>query len=442
MDRTLPSDIEAERATLGSVFLNREALIVIAPWLDMSHFYLERHAWIYDAMLTCLKRGTPPDTITVSDELRRSQRLEDIGGLLYLIDLANSVPTAVHVERYARIVERTAIARRIITAGGKIAALGFDERDDLDVLETQTRKLLDGALARRSDAAILEGRTLADRALARLNNRERRGTSTGFFDIDEVIGGLQPGEMTVIAGRPSMGKTAFLCSLVHRISRTAPVLIFSLEMTADQLFDRLACIQSGLNYEEMLLRGGIHHDDDARGKYMEALGYLSDLPIHIDETPGLSIVDMQRRALLKTHEVGTFAAIGVDYLQLMSAPGVRHGDEYALVTAASKAMTAMAKTCNAPVLAVSQLSRETEKRGDPRPKLSDLRGSGQIEQDAAIVMFPYREEVYEPDTDKKGIAEIHISKHRNGRTGIATLMFDAPAMAFRDLAKYQSPEGY
>lgn len=444
MDRALPADINAERAALGSVFLNREALIVIAPWLEPRHFYLEKHAWIYEAMLDCLKRGVPPDTATISDELRRRERLEPIGGLLYLIDLANSVPTAVHVEYYARTIERTAIHRRVMDAGGRIAAMAFDEDLEMATFETEARKALDGAFARKSDAAVQPISTLAQRAFNRLSSERPIGTPTGFLDLDRWIGGFVPGEMAVIAGRPAMGKTAFMTSLVYRIaSRNEPVLVFSLEMPADSLFDRLACAHTGLDYNEMFTHGRVYRDAEAKARYTEAIGYLDTLPIYIDETPGLNVADLQRRAILKTNEVGTFAGIFIDYLQLMTVTGVRPGDEYAVVTEASKAGTATAKLCRAPVIALCQLNRNPEGRSDPAPLLSDLRGSGQIEQDAAKVLFPYREEVYNKETDKIGVAEIIVAKNRNGPTGVIPLRFDGPAMRFLDLAaNWQTPEGY
>ncbi len=442
--RPLPANTHAEEAVIGAVLLNREAIIVIASWLQPEHFWVERNACIYAAALDCYQRHIPPDIATVSEALRRSGKLDSVGGIPGLIALSTAAPTSAHVEYYAQIIEKAAMHRRVITAGGRIASLGFDEKLDAPDLESAVQQELTKALVRKSDANTVALRTLADRAYQRLKQRDSGGVSTGFSDLDRIIGGFRRGEVAIIAGRPSMGKTAFMLSLAYNIAKRGErVDIFSLEMTEDQLFDRLACIDTNLCYNDTFEKGGIYHDENAQRLYTAAMGRLSDMPMLIDDTPALSIGDMQRRALLNAHEHGPPAAIFVDYLQLMSVPGMRHGDEYATVTAASKAMTVIAKMVGAPVIALSQLSRESERRSDHKPNLSDLRGSGQIEQDAARVLFPYREEVYDPDTDKKGYAEIIVAKNRNGPTGTAVLRFDGPPMRFHNMsADWNTPEGY
>lgn len=443
MDRSLPSDVEAERATLGAILLNREAIVAVDGWLLPEHFYLEKHAWIYEAMQTCYRRRVPPDTSTVSDELRRRDRLEQIGGLLYLIDLANSVPTAVHIEYYARVVERTSILRRLITAGGKIAALGFDERDDLEATLEKAEAELSAVSQRRANQDFVHIGQVVDAYFEQINYlKENRGeivgVPTGYLDLDEVTGGLQRSDLIILAARPATGKTSLALCLAYNVALLGhgTVGIFSLEMSRDQLVQRILAMHTGIDTQR--LRTGNIRDTDLQ-RLMEALGQLSGVPLYIEDSAGLSIADVRAKARRLHAEAGLDMLI-IDYLQLMQ--GRRSDNRVQEVSEISRGLKQLARELDVPLIALSQLSRAVEGRSSHVPMLSDLRESGSIEQDADIVMFIYREELYDKETDKKGIAEIHIAKHRNGPTAVVPLRFDPNTTKFQNLERYRSPEGY
>jgi replicative DNA helicase len=442
MEKSLPANIEAERATLGSILLNREAIVVIAPWLSVASFYLEKHAWIYEAMLACYNARIPPDTRTLSDELRRHDRLEPIGGISYLADLVDSVPTSYHVEYYARIVERTALLRQLIVAGGKIAALGFDEQDDVEATLDKAEATLFEVSQRRSTQDFMHIGQIIDSYYEQINYLQEHhgevvGVPTGFRDLDEITGGLQRSDLIILAARPSVGKTSLALSLAYNVASIgqSTVGVFSLEMSREQLVQRLLALDTGINTHT--LRTG-HIRDTELQVLMEAMGRLASTPLYIEDTPGLSVMEVRSKARRLQSQSGVDLII-IDYLQLMS--GRRSDNRVQEVSEISRGLKALARELNVPVIALSQLSRAVEGRQSHVPMLSDLRESGSIEQDADIVMFIYREELYDKETDKKGIAEIHIAKHRNGPIGVVPMRFDANTTRFQDLT-YRSPEGY
>jgi replicative DNA helicase len=442
VERSLPADINAERATLGSILLERDAIIVIAPWLSPDYFYLEKHAWIYQAMLDCYNQRIPPDISTVADELRRNDRLEKTGGIAYLAELGAEVPTAVHVEYYARIVERTALLRRLIEAGGKIAALGYDEREDMETTLDKAEAELFNVSQRRVMEDFVHIRRVLDsyfEQITSLDEGEDRvaGITTGFFDMDKLTGGLQRSDLIILAARPSVGKTAFALSLAYNIAiqQTYTVAIFSLEMSREQLVQRLLAMHTGIDTQR-LRTGNINRDLQP---IIEAMGTLSESSLYIEDTPGLSIMEVRSRARRLRAQVGIDLII-VDYLQLMQ--GRRTENRVQEVSEISRGLKALARELDVPVLALSQLSRAVEGRVSHVPMLSDLRESGSIEQDADIVMFIYREELYDKETDKKGIAEIHLAKHRNGPLGVVPLRFEMRTTTFQNLARYPATEGY
>lgn len=441
-ERSLPADINAERATLGSILLERDAIIVVAPWLAPDYFYLQKHAWIYEAMLDCYNRRVPPDISTVADELRRSERLERVGGILYLGELSAEVPTAVHVEYYGRIVERTALLRRLIEAGGRIAALGYDEHEDveatLDKAEaelfavSQRRALQDFAHIRSVIDAYFEQITRVDEGRG-----EVVGLQTGYFDLDKLTGGLQRSDLIILAARPSVGKTALSLSLAYNIAvkGARTVAIFSLEMSREQLVQRLLAMHTSIDMQQ-LRTGQINRDLQP---IIEAMGVLSEASIYIEDTAGLSIMEVRSRARRLQAQVQVDLII-VDYLQLMQSR--RSDNRVQEVSEISRGLKALARELDVPVIALSQLSRAVEGRVSHVPMLSDLRESGSIEQDADIVMFIYREELYDKETDKKGIAEIHLAKHRNGPLGVVPLRFEARTTTFQNLAHYPADDLY
>jgi replicative DNA helicase len=441
-ERALPADINAERATLGSILLERDAIIVVSPWLAPEYFYLEKHAWIYDAMLACYHRRVPPDISTVADELRRQERLELVGGILYLGELSAEVPTAVHVEYYARIVERTALLRRLIEAGGKIAALGYDEREETETTLDKAEAELFAVSQRRAMQDFVHVRQVIDNYYEQITSSEETrgetvGITSGYTDLDKLTGGLQRSDLIILAARPSVGKTAFALSMAYNVAvkASSTVAVFSLEMSREQLVQRLIAMHTGIDTQRLRTGNITRH----LSTIIEAMGRLSEAALYIDDTPALSIMEVRSRARRLRAQVGIDLLI-VDYLQLMQAR--RSDNRVQEVSEISRGLKALARELDVPVVALSQLSRAVEGRVSHVPMLSDLRESGSIEQDADIVMFIYREELYDKETDKKGIAEIHLAKHRNGPLGVVPLRFENNTTSFQNLARYSVPEGF
>lgn len=443
MDRSVPFDLQAERATLGAILLERDAIVAVAAWLVPEYFYLEKHALIYEAMLACYNRREPPDLATVAAELRRQERLDLVGGLAFLGELVAEVPTAVHIEYYARSVERAAILRRLIEAGGKIAALGYDESEDLEATLDKAEAELFVVSQRRSTQDFVPISQIVNTLFTQIERlQERRGevagVATGFTDLDGLTGGLQPSDLIILAARPAVGKTSLSLSIAYNVAflSRATVGVFSLEMSRDQLVQRILAMHTGIDMQR--LRTGNLRADELNLAF-EGMGVLSELPIYIEDTPGLSITEVRARARRLHAEVGVDLLM-IDYLQLMS--GRRTDNRVQEVSEISRGLKALARELNVPVIALSQLSRAVEGRQSHVPMLSDLRESGSIEQDSDIVMFIYREELYDKDTDKKGIAEIHLAKHRNGPLGVVPLRFEARTTRFQNLERYRGLEGY
>jgi replicative DNA helicase len=443
-EQSLPASMEAEQSTLGCVLLNREAIIPIASWLRPNQFFWERNRWIYEAMLACFDTGTPPDTRTIADQLTRANRFDAIGGYLYLNELSDAVPTSYHVESYARIVERAAIDRELISVGGRIAALGYDQGADADTKIAHAYRELDGATAQRGDGDFLTPiADLIEREYAAMEAADRDGTDiqngipTGFRDLDELLGGLHKQDLIILAARPSVGKSSLAQCIAHGVAGAGyRVDIFSLEMSAKQTLHRLIAIDSGVDTQHVQ-----HYkfSQAQKSAYMVSLGRLDSLPIAIDDRPALTIADIRSRILRRGAQIGMPSLVVIDYLQLMSTPRQRENRTQD-VSEISRGLKALAKELDCPIIALSQLSRAVEGRTSHVPMLSDLRESGAIEQDSDIVLFIYREELYDKDTDKKGIAELHIAKHRSGPIGVVLMRFDAPTTRFQALT-YRTPSG-
>ena len=444
----LPHSIEAEKATLGSILLNREAIVAVAPWLVPEFFYVERHAQIYEAMLACYNARIPPDTRTVAEELRRRDRLEGIGGVAYLSDLVDTVPTSYHVEYYARIIERTALLRKLIQAGGKIAALGYNEQDDLeDTLDRAEQTLFDIS-QRRATQDFVPISQVIDSYYEQINYlQEHRGevvgVPTGFRDLDEITGGLQQSDLIILAARPSVGKTSFVLSLAYNIAlrNQRNVGIFSLEMSRDQLVQRLLAMDSRIDTHR--LRTG-HVGETELQVVMSSMARLAAVPIYIEDTPGQSIMEVRSKARRLSSELGGLDLIVVDYLQLMNDRG-RTENRVQEMSNISRQLKFLARDLDVPVIALSQLSRAVENRTDKRPLMSDLRESGSIEQDADVVVMLYREKTYYPTLESwqrafpnkdypENIADVIIAKHRHGPTSEFKMFFDEKRAKFGDLA--------
>lgn len=436
-----PCDLAAERAVLGAILLEREAIVAVAPFLAPRHFYLEKHALAYAAQLACYQRRVPPDLTTVAAELRQQGQLDLVGGLAFLGELAVEVPTAVHVEYYARVVERTAVGRSLIEAGGQIAALGFDDSRPVEErLDEAAQRVYQLSAQRQVGQDFVSLTQVASEYLemiqATADEDDLLGLGTGFPDLDAITLGLKPGELVVLAARPGVGKTAFaLCIAYHVAMRGQRVGIFSLEMDRELLLQRLVAIDLGVATTQVprLLRRGNH-------AAIDALARVASLPIHVDHTPSLNVLAIRDRARRLSSEQPVDLWV-VDYLQLAQGPSERD-DEVRRITAISQGLTSLARELRKPVLALSQLSRAVESRADHVPMLSDLRGSGSIEQDASQVWFIYRDELYNDETEQRGLAELHVAKHRNGETGMATLRFERATTRFHSLSSYQAPVRY
>jgi replicative DNA helicase len=438
----VPCDLAAERAVLGAILLERDAIIAVSGWLRPEHFYLERHGMVYAAALACAGRREPPDLTTVGSELRRREQIELIGGLSGLSELLSEVPTAVHIEWYARTVERCALGRALIEAGGKIAGLGYDESESIeDRLSAAGQLIYQLATQRQTSGGFVPMGRVASEYLDALQDTpdddELLGLPTGYPDLDSITQGLKAGELVVLAARPGVGKTALMLSIVYALALQGyRVGIFSLEMDRELLLQRLLAMR--LNMETTLIPKLVRRGNHAA---INGLAQLAELPIYVDHTAALNVTTIRDRARQLTSEARIDLWV-VDYLQLARSDNDRD-DDVRRVTAVSNGLTSMAREFRAPVLALSQLSRAVESRSDHVPMLSDLRGSGALEQDASQVWFIYREDLYEPESDKPGVAEIHVSKHRNGGTGVVTLRFEARTTRFIPLeSKYQTVDGY
>jgi len=375
----------------------------------------------------------------VADELRRREHLDLVGGISYLGELSAEVPTAVHIEYYARVVERTAVGRWLIEAGGKIAAIGYDDSRAVEErLDDAAQLIYKLSTQRQLGQDFVPMLTVASEYLdaleATADEGDLLGISSGYPDIDEITQGMKPGELVVLAARPSVGKTSMALCIVYNVARCGHrVGIFSLEMDRELLLQRLVALEMAVETTKVprLLRRG----DVAA---MRALSRVAAPPIHIDHTPALNVMAIRDRArrLASQHPVDLWI---VDYLQLAQGQSERD-DDVRRITAVSQGLMSMAREFRTPVLALSQLSRAVESRADYMPMLSDLRGSGSIEQDASQVWFIYRDELYDPETEKRSSAEIHISKHRNGETGVAPLRFDRRTTAFHSLVRSYAPK--
>jgi replicative DNA helicase len=430
-----PQNSEAEASLLGALLIDSEAIVKIADSIAARDFYDKRHERIFEAILKLYDRRQAIDVLTLSDQLKNSGHLDSIGGPSYLTELTNFVPTAAHVEQYADIVAQKALRRRLIAASKEITGLGYDESKQLKELieEAETRLFNVSQQHVKQDVISLEA-ILAE-SFDRLDDLHKdkqkiRGVPTGFKDLDNTLAGFQKSDLIILAARPSMGKTALSLNFAHKISvqSNQPVLIFSLEMSKEQLVDRLLSMESGV--DAWALRTGNLTDADFE-KIGQAMGTLSEAPIFIDDTPSISVSDLRTKARREAHrrELGL---IIVDYLQLMSS-GARFGSESNRVqeiSEISRGLKGIARELNVPVLALSQLSRSVESRNPQIPQLADLRDSGTIEQDSDVVMFIYREEYYNPDTDRKKLADILIKKHRNGPVGGVELYFDNEKQRF------------
>jgi replicative DNA helicase len=434
--RVPPHNLEAEASVIGSLMLDRNAIVRIADFLRPEDFYLDHHAQVYRAALNLYDRSDPIDLLTLAAELETMRVLERIGGQAFLAELQSSVPTAANVEYYGHLIEEGATKRKLITAGGRITALGFDEGTPagtaLDTAESVIFNIAEGRITQDFVALkdILKNTWDQIEAIHK-DQSTIVGVPSGFDDLDAKTGGFQKSDLIVIAGRPGQGKTSLVLNVAQNasIQYKIPVAIFSLEMSEQQLVTRLLCSEASV--DSYRLRTGLLKDAEWP-RIAQAMGALSEAPIYIDDSPSLSIMEMRTKAR-RLKSANNLGLLIVDYLQLMQGRNVENRVQE--VSEISRGLKSLARELQVPIIACSQLSREPEKRIDHRPQLADLRESGAIEQDSDLVLFIYRERFYNDNIaeDKRNIAEIIIAKHRNGPTGKIDLLFIDEQTKFANL---------
>jgi len=436
-----PQSIEAEQSLLGCLMLDKNAIIKVADFLTPKDFYKGIHQEIYLACQELFEKGEPIDLLSLANRLKEKGQLETVGGNSYLTELINSVPTASHVLSYAKIIQRKRTLRDLIEASHEIGVLGYNETEDVDILVDQAEKRIFSIAQKSLSQRFLPVKETLEDAFERIDKLSKReaglrGLATGFVDLDNILAGLQKSDLIILASRPTLGKSSLALNIASNIAinEKIPVGIFSLEMSKDQVVDRL--IAGLASVDLWRLRTGhlsSAGDDNDFTRIQQALGILSEAPIYIDDAASSNILQMRAMARRLQAERG-LGLIIVDYLQLMEP---RNPNESIVrqVTEISRSLKGLARELNIPVLALSQLSRAVEQRSPQRPRLADLRESGSLEQDSDVVLFIYREDRYRPETPRKNIADIIIAKHRNGPIGSIELYFDDRRVSFRNLEK-------
>lgn len=436
-----PQSIEAERSLLGCLLIDKEAIIKVVDFLKPEDFYRPAHQAIYQACLDLFQKAEPIDILSVSNRLAEKNLLEDIGGRAYLAELVNSVPTPSHVSHYAKIVHKKRILRDLISASQEIGQMAFNEDEEIDVLVDKAEKRIFSIAQQSLSQTFIPVKDTLEEAFERIDKLSKqenslRGLPTGFSDLDNFLAGLQKSDLIILAARPSLGKTALALNFILNIAinEKIPVGIFSLEMSKDQVVDRFLSSISGVDLWR-LRTGKLSAEGEENDfvKIQKAMAILAEAPIYINDAPSPTVLQMKAMCRRLQAEKG-LGLVVIDYLQLME-PLNPEASPVQQVSENSKALKALARELNIPVLAISQLSRAVEHRSPPIPKLADLRQSGTIEQDADVVLFIYREDRYFPDTPRKGIADVIIAKHRNGPVGRVELYFDERCVAFRNLEK-------
>ncbi|NOQ67671.1 MAG: replicative DNA helicase [Desulfobacterales bacterium] len=444
--RLPPQNLEAEQCVLGSVLLQQGALVKILELVAPSDFYREAHKNIFSAMVSLFEKNEPQDIITVSNILKDKNKLDEIGGPAYLANLTDIVPVAANIIYYAQIIRSKAILRRLIQTSIEIAARCYEEQEDIDSLVDDAEKTIFEISQTKSNQGFQALSKIIPESFKRIERLAEKkelitGVPTGYDDLDGITCGLQSSDIIILAGRPSMGKTALAMNIVQHaaIFHKVPVAVFSLEMSKEQLGMRMLCSVSRVDSQD--LRTG-HIRDTDWPKLARATGILSDAPIFIDDSPAISVLEMRAKSRrLKTeHNIGL---VVVDYLQLMRGRSNTERREQE-ISEISRSLKAMAKELDLPVIALSQLNRSLESRPNKRPQLSDLRESGAIEQDADVICFLYRDEIYNKSEDnpKRGIAEVIIGKQRNGPTGTIELTFIDKFTTFENYSRLEIPSSY
>ena len=434
-----PQNLDAEMSLLGAILIDEEVLADVSDKVRPEDFYDKRNSLIFGGMMRLYEHHHPVDLLTLSEELKKKDELDVIGGSAYLSELTNYVPTSAHAAAYGELVVQKALRRRLIHASSSIAELGYDEDTNVQELlehaETELFSVSDTNI--KQDLVSLE--QILTESFDRMEELHRdggklRGVRTGWRDLDNLTAGLQRSDLIILAARPAMGKTTLVTNLAYNVAskENQSVLFFSLEMSKEQLVDRMLADAAGV--DAWNIRTGKLSDSDFE-KISQAMGEMAEAPIYIDDTPGVTVLEMRTKARRQAH-VHPLGLIIVDYLQLMQGSGRDNGNRVQEVSEISRGLKLIARELNVPVIALSQLSRSVESRSPQVPQLSDLRESGSIEQDADIVAFIYREAYYNPDTDRENITDLILAKHRNGPTGKVELYFHPERLRFMSIDKH------
>ncbi len=441
IDRIPPQNLEAEQAVLGGMLIEREAISKVAEFLQAQDFYREAHRLIYSAMQDLFNKNEPVDLVTVTEYLRKSDKLENAGGIAYITSLANSVPTAANIIYHGKIVEEKSLLRQLINSATNIAGMGYEASEEVANILDKAEKMILEVSGRKIGGDFTPIKSIIFDAFGKIEQLYASkggitGLASGFKDLDRLTSGLQASDLILIAARPSMGKTAFTLNIASHVAirEKQAVAFFSLEMSKEQLVQRMLCAEASIDSQR--LRIGELEDRDW-SKLISAADRLSSAPIFIDDTPGITVMEMRSKArrLKIEHDL---KLIIIDYLQLMQGSGSKGGENRQQeISEISRSLKALAREINVPVIALSQLSRSVESRQVKKPMLSDLRESGSLEQDADIVAFLYREDYYNPDTENKNITEVIIAKHRNGPVDTVQLFFHKQFTKFCDLSRMQ-----
>ena len=437
-----PYNLEAEQSVLGSMLLSKDAIFTAVERLKADYFYKDSHKSIFELLLELHENREPVDLITVTEAMRSKKMLEQVGGVTYLTTLTEIVPTAANISYYCDIVEEKSLIRKLINTCSKVLSMAYEAKDDVEGLLDEAERMIFEIVQKRRVEGFFHIKDVLLTTFERIEelyNSEGgiTGIPTGFPDLDEKTSGFQPSDLILIAARPSMGKTSFALNIAANaaIRHDIPVAIFSLEMSKEQLVQRLLCSES--NVDSHRLRTGQLQDDDWP-RLAQAMGPLSEAPIYIDDTPGISSLELRAKARRLKAEKG-LGLIVIDYLQLMSGRANLENRQQE-ISEVSRSLKALARELSVPVVALSQLSRAPEVRADHRPILSDLRESGSQEQDSDLVAFLYRDDYYDPETEKKNIAEVIIAKQRNGPTGTVELAWLPRFTKFASIEKYRQSE--
>src|SRR5260221_1597202 len=437
-DKIAPHSSEAEEAVLGWILLNPDSMVEVASFLQAADFFILRNGWIWEAVCAVHERGEAIDNLTVIQELRNRNQLDSIGGSAYITSLINNTPTHIHAETYARIVERAAMRRRLLAAAGDIAQVALEDNAEIGDVIDHAEAVLFAVTERRLRRELVPIQLAASEYFDRIeflynHQDEPLGLPTGFTDLDHLLGGLQRSDLSIVAARPGVGKTSFMLSVALNAARqgNGRVAIFSMEMSAEQLVQRLISAETNINSQKLRL-GNLA--EFKWGKFLEATGARSKLRLCWESTPPSPVPQMRTKSRRLYREHGLDLII-VDYLQLMNGGLSRNENRVQEISANSHRLKEIARQINVPVLAAAQLSRAVEQRADKRPMLSDLRESGSIEQDSDIVMFIYRDDMYDENSERQNQADIIIAKHRNGPTGVVSLFFRKEVTQFTNMQK-------